>query len=302
MTDQQSIQTFQSDVKKKTAIFTNQPTRQDTLKQVVATLKTAETVGGDIDKVWKEVFAKRQAIGREIAETKALVDSLVTDFSQRYDEAITAEAFQQVDAEITALSEKIVQEQDDLATAKGLLDEKKRAVAAAENEFKSVQNYWTQRGKDVKDIREKIAKWKADAGAALDTDDEVKAFDLINKLMTAVMQLDTWSDPAQNEVTNLANTLDQLLAQLDTALKAYLVQADAVDQQLQVLDIDTKALESKQSERFNQIRAVIEQMAADADNQEPAVSKEPAVSQERASWGGSDESAQQATEQSHPIS
>lgn len=292
MTDQQAIQTFQSNVKKKTAIFTNQPTRQDTLKQVAAKLKTAETVGGEIDKVWKEVFAKRQVIVREIAETTALVDSLVTDFKQRYNEDIATAAFQQVDADIAALSQKITQQQSDLATAKGLLDEKKQAVDAAENEFKVVQSYWTQRAKDVKDIREKIAKWKVEAGAALDADDEVKAYDLISKLNDAINKLDDWSDPAQDAVTKLPDTLNNLLTQLESALKAYLTQADAVDQKLQVLDIDSKALESKQSERFNNIRAVIEQMAADEDNQDTPISAEPS------SWSASDEQGQQATARS----
>jgi predicted nucleic acid-binding Zn-ribbon protein len=232
-------------------------------------LKTAETAGSEIDKVWKEVFAKRHLLVRENAETNAFIESLTNDFNQNFNEAITAAAFDQVDADIQALKAKITQQETELTAAKALLDEKKQAVDEAENKFKEEQAYWVQRAASVKDVREKIVKWKTDAGAALDANDGVKAYDLIKKLGEGTGQLNQWSDPTEERVTNLPESLNTLLTNLENALKAYLAQADVVDQKLQVLDVDSKALESKQSARYNKIREIIDQKTAEADNPKP---------------------------------
>ena len=257
MTDQKSIESFISHVKKTTATIVNQPTRQDTLKEVAAKLKTAEAVGGEIDKVWKEVFAQRAAIWREITESRALINNLETEFSSQFDETETKQAFEQAQAGIDVLEANIEVQKANLNQFRTELDQKKDLVTEIEKKFTAEQEKWVPRIKEVKDAREKIGKLKKDAGVALDAGEQVKTYVLIRDLREVVDDLDTKSDPYQEDVEGLENLLTILLQDLETKLQGYVSKAAEIDAKAEVLKIDEADLQKRYKERLETIQAVL---------------------------------------------
>ncbi|MAU12355.1 MAG: hypothetical protein CL607_21205 [Anaerolineaceae bacterium] len=326
MLDQDAIEQFQSELLKQQAVFTHQPTRQSTLKDVTEKLKTVEEVGKALENLWSEVFAKQASVAVEVSVTNARIDALWGQFDQEDRDALDS-VFKKLDKHIADFEDKIKAQEtalkdvrkdldgdgndegndpcdDDTAassTSSNTSSQPTKSLKVRLNKIdealKDILAAWNKHIEDFKAKPDQITEWTATANQAFADDDMVTAYNAVVKLTDANNTYLQLSDPEFASVKDRYAQQTKCVSKLYGLLDDYVCLAGRIDRMEQELQVDRDKLDEMQEGRLDEAREMLEEHenaddAADGDaangDQEPSTN--PATSSDQTDSSTSDSS------------